>query len=227
MEQADLNEELLEASVPDAPVQAQKETKRNSKQALIEKILEISEREGIALEHSNTKLKRMNKQQLSELCADMIEEGIKKKMARAVGSESTDDRTIALGALRMLHDVCAVGVEKAGSGFAEKYGYTIEGFSDNLKEPSVSMAIDGCLQEIAEENQELLQYVQSPYTRLMIAWGGALAFSCRKSIKKRDVTHVGPPATGRKNALRGRGRGRPTDGKEHVSNPPTENVKAV
>ena len=227
MEQApELNAELLEAAAQEHAVLPEpKETKRNSKQALIDKIIQISERDGIPLECSNTKLKRMNKQQLSELCADMIEQGVRKKMARAVNSESTDDRTIALGALRMLHDVVAVGVEKTGTSFAERYGYTIEGFSENLKEPTVSAAIDGCLQEIADENQELLEYVKSPYTRLMIAWGGALAFSCKRSNK--HVTFVEPRPSRPKDSLRRGGSRRTQNGEIHISNAPPKSVKAV
>ena len=71
-----LKDELLEAR--DFSSEQKAEPRRNSKQALIDKILEISE---IPLEHSNTKLKRMNKQQL----ADMIEKGMKRKMARTIG----------------------------------------------------------------------------------------------------------------------------------------------
>ena len=225
-QEPDLNEELLAAAAQEhAIVPEAKEPKRNSKQGLIDKILEISEREGIPLTCSNTKLKRMNKQQLSELCADLIEQGIRKKMARAVNSESTDDRTIALGALRMLHDVVAVGVEKGANSFTEPYGYTIDGFSENLKEPAVSSAIDGCLQEIADQNQELLEYVQSPYTRLMIAWGGALAFSCKRTNKHVTFVESRPPR--RQVPVRSGGSRRPTNGQVNPSNPPPESVKTV
>ena len=112
----------------------------------------------------------------------------------------------------------------------EDYGYTIDGFSQGLKQPAVSTAIDSCLQEIAEENAELLEYVKSPYTRLLIAWGGALTFCCRKRQKKtiKDATNVGPPAARRQNPIRGRGRGRAAHGQKHAHNIPSpENVKSV
>ena len=219
-----LKDELLEASVPPKP---EEPTKRNTKQALIDKILEVTSREGIPLNHSNTKLKRMSKQQLANLLAEIIEEGMRKKMARQVGVEdSSDSRAIALGALRMLHDVCAMGCEKAGNAFLEPRGYEIDGFSQALKEPTVSQCIDGCLQEIADENQDLLEYVQSPYTRLMIAWGGALAFSCKQ--KQKNVAHVGPHKPRTKVPLRRRGGGGATPGKKHPGPPPPEaNVKQV
>ena len=218
-----LNEALLatEAPLPSPP----EEPKRNSKQALIDKILEISERDGIPIEHSNTKLKRMNKNQLAQLCADLVEKGIRKKMARSVRAESTDDRAIALGALRMVHDVCAVGCQKAANGFLEGYDYTIDGFSESLREPAVSHAIDMCLQEIAEENSELLEYIQSPYTRLMIAWGGAMAFSCKST---KHVTDVGRKPSRITHPVRSRGSRRPTDGKINPGNAPAGNhVKQV
>ena len=224
-----LKDELLEAR--DFSSEQKAEPRRNSKQALIDKILEISERDNIPLEHSNTKLKRMNKQQLAELCADMIEKGMKKKMARTIGvDEDADDRCMALGALRMIHDVCAVATERVGDSMLDDYGYTIEGFSQGLKEPTVSTAIDSCLQEIAEENAELLEYVKSPYTRLLIAWGGALTFCCRKRQKKtiKHAANMGPPAIRRQNSLRGRGRGRASHGKKHADHVPlAEDVKTV
>ena len=220
-----LNNELLEAEAPS--VEDLEPPKRNSKQALIEKILQISEQDGIPLEISNTKLKRMNKQQLAKLCADMIEKGVRKKLARTVGAEDDSEQAIALGALRMLHDVCAIGVEKGSDAFLNEYGYTIDGFSQNLKEPTVSKAIDGCLEEIARENTELLEYIQSPYTRLMIAWGGAMAFSCRKVQKTIDATYVGPRPPRSKGPVRVRRSRRPPDGKVNPSDPPLEAIKEV
>ena len=217
-----LNDELLEPETPESPDAEDPQPKRNSKQALIAKILELSERDGIPLEISNTKLKRMNKQQLSQLCAQMIETGLKKKMAQTVGAADTSDTALALGALRMLHDVCAVGVEKLSDSMIDDYGYTVKGFSENLKEPTISKSIDMCLAEIAEENTELLEYIQSPYTRLMIAWGGALAFSCRKKVK-RHAAHMGPNPARRKDPVRDRrGRG-PPHGKIDAHDPPAQN----
>ena len=144
----ELRDELLEASAPEPP-QTDEPPKRNTKQALIDKILEVSSRENIPINHSNTKLKRMSKKELANLLAEIIETGMKKRMARQVGVEdSSDNRAIALGALRMLHDVCAMGTEKAGNAFLEPRGYEIVGFTDALKEPTVSQCIDGCLQEI-------------------------------------------------------------------------------
>ena len=56
--------------------------------------------------------------------------------------------------------------------FLPQYGYEVDGFSDSLKDPCVREATDACLVEIAKES-DVLQYVQSPWARLAIAWGGA------------------------------------------------------
>ena len=215
-QEEDLRNELLEASAP--PKEPKKE-RTNSKKVLIDKIIEISERDRGSCEYSRTRLKRMSKAQLTEYLADLIEEGMKRKMAQTVGvSDDADDKVIALGALRMLHDVCAVATERGGNTFLEPKGYTIAGFTDKLKEPTVSSAIDMCLQEIAEENQDLLEYVRSPYTRLALAWGGAIAFSCKKT---KHVTDMAARPAGPKNPVRRGPSRRPPDGKKHPPVPPT------
>ncbi len=85
-------------------------------------------------------------------------------------------------ALRMMHDIAAKGFEVGGNKFANQYGYDITGFSDNLKEPIVSEAVNQCLEEIALENADILEYVKSPYARLGLAWAGCLA-TCAKKKK--------------------------------------------
>ena len=209
-EQQNLQDELLEAANPPEP-QTDAPPKKNTKQALLEKILQVSERDGIPLEYTNSKLKRMSKKELAQVLADLIEEGIKRQMAQKVGcAPGADERTIALGALRMVHDVCAMGVEKAGCTFLEPRGYEINGFTEALKEPTVSSQIDQCLEEIAQENMEILEYVQSPYSRLAIAWAGALCFSVQK--KQKHVTFLEPQASRGENTVRRRVRRRPPTG---------------
>ena len=222
----ELKNELLEAAQPDEAKECEP-PKKNTKQALLNKILEVSEKGGIPLEHSNSKLKRMNKQQLASVLADVIEEGMRRKMARHVGCDAeADERTIALGALRMLHDVCAMGIEKGGNTFLEPKGYEIIGFSQSLKEPSVSHVIDSCLAEIAEENTEILQYIQSPYARLGIAWAGALAFCVKKSNK--DASTMGPRSSRTQNTFRRGSSRRPQTGQVNTDTSPiATDVKEV
>ena len=223
-DEIDLREELLGATAPET---TQKAPKISSKAALINKIIEVSERDFGVCEYSRTKLKRMNKAQLTDIMAELIEKGLRAKMARTVGvdDENCDDRTIALGALRMLHDVCAVATERGGNQFLQPRGYEIVGFTAALKEPTVSMAIDGCLQEIADENTELLEYVKSPYTRLGIAWAGAICFSCKKV---KHAPYMEPQQASESNTLRRRSSRRQASRQKHAPAPPTGiNVKTV
>ena len=173
-----LNNELLKVSSDDE--KKEKPRKRNSKEELIDKIIRLAEHNNIPLLHSDTKLKRMTKQQLTELLAETIETAMRNEMARQVGAKpGAADSVIALGALRMVHDICAKGTEQCFNIFLPQYGYEVEGFSDSLKDPSVREATDACLVEIAKDT-DVLQYVQSPWARLAIAWGGALVTSVQR-----------------------------------------------
>jgi len=174
-----LNNELLKATSDDEK-SGDKPKKRNSKEELIDKIIQVAEHNEIKIEHSDTKLRRMTKQQLNELLAVVLEKAMRDEMARQVGAKpGAADSVIALGALRMVHDICAKGTEQCINIFLPQYGYEVEGFSDCLKDPSVREATDACLVEIAQDT-DVLQYVQSPWARLAIAWGGALVTSVRR-----------------------------------------------
>ncbi len=83
----------------------------------------------------------------------------------------------------MVHDICAKGTEQCFNIFLPQYGYEVEGFADSLKDPSVREATDACLVEIAQDT-DVLQYVQSPWARLAIAWGGALVTSVQHKKKR-------------------------------------------
>ena len=181
----DLNEDLLKVSEDDTkPAEIPK--KVSSKQGLIDKIVKISEEQNIPLEQSMTKLKRMAKKDLARLLAEMIEKLMKKEMCRQVGvEEGSDQRVVALGALRMVHDIMAKGCEEGLNRFLPQYGYEVDGFCDNLQNPNISRQIDQALAEIAEEN-DVLQYVKSPYSRLALAWFGGLSMSVRRKAQKNN-----------------------------------------
>ena len=167
-----LNEELLQKprTNPDDP------PKRNTKDALVDRILQIAEENNLELTVSNTKLKRMSKSALQKLLGEMLNECMKKQMAESVKAPGTSDNVIALATLRMMHDMCVMGVEKGLNGYLPRYGYQVDGFSDSMKNPMVSKCVDECLKEIAAES-DVLQYIESPYARLGIAWSTAL-FTC-------------------------------------------------
>ena len=176
------NDELLESKDSEAP----KEVRRNSKEDLIQKALLLAQDNNLQIKLSDSKLRRMNKAQLQALLAEILEEVNTKQMAAAVGApQGANDDVIALATLRMVHNMLATGVEKIGGGFAQNLGYSVDGFAKNLQEPHVQEAVDDCLREIAAEN-EILQYVKSPYTRLGICWLGA-AVTCVKPYREESM----------------------------------------
>jgi hypothetical protein len=173
-----LNNELLEEDV-----QSTEAPKRNSKDDLIAKIINICADNGMELEHSNSKLRRMTKDQLCKILAEKLERGVKSQMAAQVGAKANaPDSVIALGALKMIHNIAANSAEKGLNLILPKYGYQVHGFTDSLKDPAVNEAVEQCLAEIAAES-DILQHIESPYVRLAIAWGGALVISIRSTAK--------------------------------------------
>jgi len=227
-----LNDELLR------PVQKQEDTKRNTKEFLIDRILSVAEENNLELSISNSKLKRMSKERLQKMLGEMIEEVVKSEMAAAVGAKSGDDSVIALATLRMVHDMLANGVEQGLNVLLPRYGYQVDGFSNALKEPLTSKCVDDCLQEIAAEN-DVLQYVKSPYARLGIAWSSGLIRALRRAPPKNNqgnittnkrnyASFMGPQTNPAKNTFRFRSGGRPKTGEVDGSGGPAEpNVKSV
>ena len=87
-----MNEELLKKprSNPDDP------PKRNTKDALIERIQQIADENNLEIMVSNTKLKRMSKPALQKLLGEMLNECMKKQMAETVKASGTSDSLIGL-----------------------------------------------------------------------------------------------------------------------------------
>ena len=161
---------------------AVKEVKRNSKDALIQNILKVVEKYDLDFDYSDTKLKRMNKENLTKILAEVMEQSVKIDMAKSVGVDPRGGgKVIGLGALRMIHNIAATGFEKAFNQFGPQFvGMETEGFADSLKDPSVQPSVDACLTEIAAENPEILEYFDSPYTRLALVWCGVLMTTLKK-----------------------------------------------
>ena len=206
---SELNDALL------APPEEKVETKRNSKDDLVAKIIKCCEDGDLELPYSDSKLKRMTKTQLLKLLAECIEEKLRNDMAEQVGAKKgSGDRVIALGALKMIHGIAANGTEKALNIFLPKYGYEVSGFSKSLQDPVVDEAVTACLEEIAADS-DVLQYIESPYARLAIAWSGALITSIKKKANnKRYASRMEPRPTNRQNPVQPRVGGRPADGQE-------------
>ena len=213
-----LNDDLLGGGAEE------KEPRRNSKDDLIRKINVLCSENDIALDESNTKLRRMTKSQLQETLARYAEKAMQCEMARQVGAKppaegasgSSIDAVVALGALRMVHDLVAGTLEKGANAVLPGYGYEIDGFVEHLREPHVREATDQCLKEIAAES-DVLGYVQSPYARLGICWMGALASSVKKAEltdKNQHATRVGPRPARRQNPVQPRPHRRPAPREE-------------
>ena len=223
-----LNDALLETEPPEAA----SEPKRNSKDGLINKLIQVCEENHLELPESNSKLRRMTKQQLAQLLAQKIEISVKHQMCEQVGVKpGSENGVIALGALRMVHDIAAGSAEKMANMVLKPRGYEIVGFQRSLKEPHVRESIDQVLAEIAQETN-VLQYFESPYTRLALCWGSALVSSIRRCENIEPLgkyaSNLGP-RTPRQQAPRECGPNRsPEDGQERGdSRPPEEAVKTV
>ena len=199
------NDELLQGPPKEV------DPKRNTKEFIIDKILQVADTANLELQVSNTKLKRMNKDALNKLLAELMEAASRESMARAVGAKGTDDKSIGIASLRMVHDMVAMATENGLNTVLPDYGYHVNGFVRGLKEPQTSQCIDECLKEIAATT-DVLQYIESPYARLAIAWGGSLVTSIRPNRlrpppaniqninnqrlnKSRPAPHLGPKPT--------------------------------
>ena len=235
MESEQLNNALLKSANNEEKTE-EETPRRNSKEDIIKKIIEYAEKHGVEVEHSNTRLKRMTKKQLQEYYASLVETVIRQNMAEQVGArKDATDKVIGLAALRMVHDICATTAESGLNTYLPAYGYEVNGFTESLKQPQVSQAIDSCLEEIAADS-EILQYIESPYTRLAIAWGGCLASTVRQRREinygnrrvNRHVTVVEPQQTRQKDPVQLSFDRRPPHGQKHNGQRPSlANAKRV
>ena len=178
-EETRLSNELLAAKENKSP----KKPKRNGKDALRANILKVVEKYDLELGYSDTKLKRMNKEQLTKVLAEVMEESVKIDMAKSVGVDPrAGGKVVTLGALRMLHNICATGFEKGFNAFGpDLVGLKCNGFAASLRHPDVQHTVDECLTEIAAENPEVLEYFDSPYARLALVWVGVISTTLTKA----------------------------------------------
>ena len=219
---SELNDALLKATEEDVE-QAEDQPKRNSKDDLISKIIGCCADSGLELEHSNTKLRRMTKDQLCKILAEKIEKGVKSQMAAQGGAKpGASDSVIALGALKMMHNICASTAERGLNGILPRYGYEIVGVREGLKDPAVDEAVNQCLTEIAADS-DILQHIKSPYVRLAIAWGGALVTSIKRCPLpiKRDASPMESRPPRPQGAVQSRLSRRPPPRQEYRLQPPS------
>ena len=224
-----LNDELLASTGP-PPEEKSADPKRNSKDDIIAKIISVADQHNISLEMSNTKLRRMTKTQLNKLLADTISKAQQAEMAAQVGVDrGASEKLIALGALRMIHNLCANATEQGLNAFLPEYGYEVHGFSKTLDDPPVKEAVDECLSEIAKES-DIMGYIESPYARLGLAWGGALMTCLRRKdprnnkryYSKNYATGVGSRPSRKQNTVQPSLVRRASDGQVERSFVPSE-----
>jgi len=189
-----LNAELLRADEDENRTSPER-PKRNSKEDLMQKIHKVVDQYELEFQYSDTKLKRMTKQDLTELLARQVEQGVQRDMARSVGVDPRGGgKSIGLGALRMMHNLAASGFETGFNTFGPgTVGYRMNGFTTALQDPVCQQSIDECLTEIAMESPEILEYFESAWARLGLVWMGA-ALTCmrKKSGSNINATGLGP-----------------------------------
>ena len=225
-----LNAELLQSDEESSETTAK--FKRGSKHDLIAKINRVVDEYDLELEHSQTKLKRMNKEALTKVLAGVMEQSVKQDMAKAAGCDPrAGGRVITLNALRMLHNISATGFESIANRVAGPYmGCEIDGFAEALRHPDIQPSIDECLTEIAAENPEVLEYFESPYARLALVWSGVLLTCIKKKVHSlnKDATRVGPQTSRGQDSYGPRVRWSSSVRKEHGVQPPViPNVEKV
>ena len=202
-----MSNELLAADKPQSP----KKPKRNGKDAIRANIMKVVEKYDLELGYSDTKLKRMNKEQLTKVLAEVMEESVKIDMAKSVGVDPrAGGKVVTLGALRMLHNICATGFEKGFNAFGpDLVGLRCDGFASSLRHPDVQHTVDECLTEIAAENPEVLEYFDSPYARLALVWVGVIS----TTLTKAHVHAMEPRRHPKAAPMRASGRRRPEERK--------------
>ena len=178
-----LIEELVEAQ-REAPVE-KKSPKRNSKHELIEKIIKLSDDVNEPVLESDSQLKRMNKRQLTEKLASLVEKKIEFEATKVLGinkEQAGNPFMVNLAALRMFHDIACHSVERLVDRTSPSHGMTLEGFAKNMKESRES--IDIILTEIAQTYPDVLEKFSSPWTRLSLLWCSNVMVTLKK--KKHD-----------------------------------------
>ena len=225
-----LNNDLLKSD--DEESIGGKKAKRNSKDDLIHKIYRVVDQYELEFGYSATKLKRMSKKELTQVLGEVVEQGVKYDMAKSVGVDPrANGKVVTLGALRMLHNCCAHGFEAICNKVAGPYmGYEIDGFARSMNDPTVQQSIDECLTEIAAENPEVLQYFDSPYSRLALVWSGCLLTCVKKRVinNNNNAARMGSEKSRRDVAYRASSSGSATKRKiDSLHTPTVSNVVKI
>ena len=195
---SEMNEELLESSLPpqeDPKNQMVRKEKLTGKAYIIDRIQVICEKAQIICPHSPTALKRMKRKDLENLMAELVERGIQKEIEKKIKFERRDDLSdeengnrLALTALKLVHNTCTQLTERCVESYTP---YSIDGFSQSLKNPETEQQLDECLLEICKE-REIIQLLNCPYTKLAIIWGGGIMLNLKTKSHYKNVRFSQP-----------------------------------
>jgi hypothetical protein len=185
MEQQHLIQELVEAQ--EEPIEEKKSPKRNSKLELIDKIITLSEDVNEPVLESDSQLRRMSKRQLTEKLAFLVEKKIEFEATKMLGiskEQAGNPFLVNLAALKMCHEIACTSVEGLVERTSDKHGFTLEGFSQRMRESRES--IDLILTEIAQTYPDVLEKFSSPWLRLGLLWSSNVMVTIKKkrAIKK-------------------------------------------
>ncbi len=181
MESNQLVDELVESQTPVEIEPQVKAVKRNSKEELINKIISLSEEVGEPVKLSNSQLKRMSKNALTDVLAGYVEKRIEVEAQKCLGidkEQAANPYCVNLAALKMVHEIAVNSTEALVERTSEKHGMTISGFKRKMKESQES--IDMILSEIAQLYPEVLEKFSSPWVRLGLLWTSNVVLTLKK-----------------------------------------------
>ena len=194
MAQEDLIDELVDSQTPVVEVAKPRSPKRNSKDEMIQKIVQLSEECGEKLEESNSQLKRMSKKMLTEKLAGLVEKRIEVEAQKCLGinkEQAQSPYCVNLAALKMVHEIAVNSTESLVERTSDRHGMTISGFKHKMKDCQES--VDTILAEIAQQYPEVLEKFSSPWVRLGLLWTSNVMMSLKKKAiknKNNDVARV-------------------------------------
>ena len=192
MAQTDLIEELVESQTPVIEEVKTKSPKRNSKDEMIQKIIQLSDECGEKLGESNSQLRRMSKKVLTDKLAGLVERRIEFEAQKCLGIDKEQAKNpfcVNLAALKMVHDIAVNSTESLVERTSERHGMTIAGFKRKMKDSQES--IDMILSEIAQQYPEVLEKFSSPWVRLGLLWTSNVVISLKKKeVNNKNVARV-------------------------------------
>ena len=133
----------------------------------------------------------MSKVDLTKKLAELIQTRVDKQVDEQLGCEqSSSDLVRGLSFLRMMHDTLVMAGEKIGDPIlSSKFGVSIKGYSRALQSEPMSTELNNCLREICAET-DVLQYVESPYTRLFLLHIGCISSVLQKKLPTINVKTI-------------------------------------